>query len=151
MAEYMTATLTVGGRITRAQLKKIRKLAEIEGADMEISEISEQEITIIDDEAPWGKFEQLEQYLIEQRIPFNRHSEAKYEYDAEIVFYRPDYCPRPLEFLATQEGQVAVNALEILEAIERTTTREELVAELRALAAADVPELPRLEVVDESV
>ena len=37
-----------------------------------------------------GEFDDLEEFLREHRIAFDRFSEGKYEYDPERVTYRPD-------------------------------------------------------------
>jgi hypothetical protein len=42
-----------------------------------------------DDQASYGRFSILEKYLVEAGIGYRRHSDAKYEFDAEIVEFRP--------------------------------------------------------------
>ncbi len=41
------------------------------------------------DQAAWGEFETLESALIKAGIAFDRLSDAKYEYDAEMRCFRP--------------------------------------------------------------
>ena len=70
--------------------------------DKEIEEIIETETTgdsnidktddlyfFGDPDAKYGEFEELEELLVNKGIPFDRHSEAKYEYEAETRKYRP--------------------------------------------------------------
>ena len=42
-----------------------------------------------DSEAPYGEFPDLEKLLVRKGVPFDRHSEAKFEYSAEIRKFRP--------------------------------------------------------------
>ena len=79
---------------------------------------------LTDDQARWGRFEELEEFLEEHRIPYRRRSEAKYEYDAELVEYRPEMgtvcCPTNStgEPLVRLESLVAVD-----KALARTVER----------------------------
>lgn len=40
-------------------------------------------------DAPWGEWPALEEALVQAHIAFDRHSDAKYEYDAETRYFRP--------------------------------------------------------------
>ena len=44
------------------------------------------------DQATYGRFEELEDYLVEQGIPFTRNSEGFCEYPGETRFFRPGVC-----------------------------------------------------------
>ena len=44
---------------------------------------------LCNDEATWGEFSSLEGSLKEHQIAFTRVSEGKYEYDPEMIVYRP--------------------------------------------------------------
>jgi hypothetical protein len=46
-------------------------------------------LCLCDDQASYGQFSILEKYLVEAGICYWRHSDGKYEYDAEIVEFRP--------------------------------------------------------------
>jgi hypothetical protein len=53
------------------------------------------------DEARWGEFEELEDFLRKHEIPFTRQSAGRYEYDPTRVEYRPGY---PLVCQATNSA-----------------------------------------------
>lgn len=42
-----------------------------------------------DPETPWGKFDDLENKLIELGVAFDRRMEGKYEYDPQVRCFRP--------------------------------------------------------------
>lgn len=45
-------------------------------------------LVLVDDQATYGEFDRLEAFCAGAGIDFDRHSEAKYEYDAEVVKFR---------------------------------------------------------------
>jgi hypothetical protein len=47
-------------------------------------------LCLYDDQARWGEFAELETSLREHGIAFERLSDAKYEYGAQVVSFRPD-------------------------------------------------------------
>ncbi len=61
-----------------------------------------------DDEASWGQFGELEHFLVQHKIPYDRQSEAKYEYDAELIVYRPE--SGLVRYPTDQDGNVLVPA-----------------------------------------
>ena len=58
---------------------------------------------LADDQARFGMFEELEGFLCEHNIPFDRHSDARYEFDAENVRFRPGM-DRPLDVPSNGTG-----------------------------------------------
>ena len=46
-------------------------------------------LVLADAEASYGQFEELEAFCVEHGIPFDRHSDAHYEFDAQNVYFRP--------------------------------------------------------------
>jgi len=71
---------------------------------------------LCNDQTPYGHFENLEAFLHRRHIAFDRHSEAKYEYSAEIVSYRPGM-QKPFTWIATQNGEALVSRTSIAPAI----------------------------------
>ncbi|MEW6048083.1 MAG: hypothetical protein AB1609_16685 [Bacillota bacterium] len=144
MAERIPATLWVGGSITREQYEEIKRLIEQEGEPF-LSTVEPDSLVCGADNALCGEFRDLEEYLVRHGIPFNRHTEAKYEYDATLRVFRPgmfdEYAP------ANQDGNVVVLAEDVRQAIATTTAREDLVRRLEELTRACVP-LPPLVVKD---
>ena len=77
-------------------------------------------------EANYGRLDVLEQFLLRSQISFRHKSDAKYEYDAEIIEYRPriglvsystDNSGQPLVPLETMTS--------IMEAIDKATNTAE--------------------------
>ncbi|MDI6824662.1 MAG: hypothetical protein QME87_09955 [Bacillota bacterium] len=144
MAERIPATLRVGGSITREQYEEIKRLIEQEG-DPFLSMVEPDSLVCEADDAPWGRFEELEEYLVQHGIPFDRHTEAKYEYDAVLRVFRPGALDE--EVPANQDGNIVVLAEDIRQAIAATKTRKALVHRLEEIIRASVP-LPPLVVRD---
>ena len=98
-------------------------------------------LALCDDQARSGCFEPLEEFLIARRIPFDRYHEAKYEFDAELVCYRPGKQPtviitdadrKPIvRFAAVAQAQQQITA--VIAALEK----ERLAAPLRAARSVE--------------
>jgi len=106
-----------------------------------------------DTEARWGQFEELETYLVEQAIPFDRLSDGRYEYSPELRQFRPaitDADGKILQpetdrtFLCDHDNRPTAALADVDKAIAETTTREELVLRLMELCGLDIPGLPPL-------
>ena len=69
-------------------------------------------VTLYDDQAPYGEFEELEAFLVRRRIHFDRLSDARYEYNAELVRYRGR--GQPVVFPSNTDGQMLVKVEEVL-------------------------------------
>jgi hypothetical protein len=73
-------------------------------------------LCLYDDQASYGQFSILEKYLVEAGIGYRRHSDAKYEFDAHIVEFRPGRgqvvfaSNNSGEFLAPLEGLTRIAA-----------------------------------------
>src|SRR5690606_19447394 len=105
------------------------------------------ELSLFTTRAPGGAFQDLEAYLVEQNIPFDRHTEAADGYDGEAVYFRPGM-QEPACYSADQNGDPRVSVTEIRKALAETSTYEDLVARLSELGPFTVPELPPLEVAE---
>lgn len=46
-------------------------------------------LCLYDDERAWGEFDDLEEFLRDHEVPYDRLTDGKYEYDPEIAKYRP--------------------------------------------------------------
>ena len=67
---------------------------------------------LLEHEVAWGRLEELESFLIEHGIAFDRWTEAKYEYDAELVQFRAGMKqPVCIVTLQNKEPVIAVRAL----------------------------------------
>lgn len=122
MADHFTGIIRIGGQVTAEQWKRMAELEELlvfidpetkqktEGApplyDGEVY-MSEGAIAVDDPQAGGGMFFNLENYLVEQGIPFDRFSSADYGYDAMEASFRVGM-EKPLECISTTDGDVTV-------------------------------------------
>ena len=116
MADRMAAEIWIGGKLSRSLLDEfpISDL-RLDWDETPIASTSEDGILsardengllhFADCEAAWGEFEELEGWLREHSIPFQRQTSGKYEYDPCFVEFRPDLPRKPDRYtLTTQNG-----------------------------------------------
>jgi hypothetical protein len=110
MADRMAAEIHIGGKVPRELVSKLCAAIAAENVSLEwggagfrpagaedilraCSAAAEDAppgvLCLFDDQARWGEMEDLERFLEEHQIAFNRFSEGKYEQSAEVVRYRP--------------------------------------------------------------
>ena len=121
MSDHFPAELHIGGPIPRAVLKELIGVIVAEGASLEdygqpcTTEESLREtfregavVSLYDAEASFGQFDAVEAFLVRHHIPFDRYSDAFYEYNAEAVFYRGR--GEPIIMPTDQEGHIMIHA-----------------------------------------
>ena len=121
MSDHFPAEIHIGGPIPRALLDELIGVIVADGASLEdygspcATEESLREafregavVSLYDAEASFGQFDALEAFLVKHRIPFDRYSDAFYEYNAEAVFYRGR--GEPIIMPTDQEGRIMVHA-----------------------------------------
>jgi hypothetical protein len=104
-------------------------------------------------------FEELEEFCATQEISFDRHSDAKYEWDAENVYFRPGM-EEPVGVLSNNDrddlfpvGRIRPVVKDLAELTQKAATPagfRELDRLVKSLVAALPPEiepLPPLEIV----
>jgi hypothetical protein len=176
MADYFPGEIRIGGDIPADLLEELfgelsstgAKIGGYDGTDFncqnadELRQALEENghLFLADDQARFRMFEELEGFLCEHDIPFDRHSDARYEFDAENVRFRPGM-ERPLEVPSNGTGDdlMDVNkirpvARELARLAEAKLTHDKLLAAVqeasRKLNEALPPEvepLPPLQVV----
>lgn len=87
------------------------KTGEDLDASLRENEKHELLLWLCDDEASWGQFDDLEQFLQEHRIPFTRRTAGNAAYDPEVVEYRPN-CGA-ITLAANVDGRLTVDAAEL--------------------------------------
>jgi hypothetical protein len=159
MADRMAAEILIGGKLSRSRAEALcgaiqdqyialdwgggaynPQTAEELVAAVEGSTVKDGWLRLTDDEARWGQFERLEEFLREQKIAYDRRSAGKYDYDAEIVSYRPGI---GLFMCLTNLAGEPVAAVSMLKKIEK-----KLAALVKSLKCSRVPQertIPRLE------
>lgn len=108
MCERIAAHIQIGGKVRRSVAEELCSVIATErvslewgGAQFSPGSIKELlaarhdngdgllTLELYDDEASWGEFDDLEEFLREQKIPFIRYTEGKYEFDPEVVAFHP--------------------------------------------------------------
>jgi hypothetical protein len=162
MSERLKAWIAIGGDVPQALVPELCKVITEEepsqewGGDTFEPEDAEDLEDAVDgaghlylchDEAPWGEFVDLEKFLRQHGISYDRHSAAKYEYDAQLEQFRPGL--GILTDLATEDGRPLVERDEvekIRDALRAGKYEEAL--ELAEKLCPDVPDLLPFQIVD---
>lgn len=103
-------------------------------------------LTLVDDEAEYGEFDGLERFLTMNNIAFDRQSEAKYEYDAELIQFRPGM-ERPHRWLTTQNGEIMIPRAPVKKFIKGGVAAGRLsisFGDWQAFRASIGPDIPKL-------
>src|SRR5436190_1587885 len=105
MSESMSAEITLGGPVPYRLIGPLCLAIADEGVSLEWGNASFMPVSAEDllqarreddgvkvlklyaDEARWGQFEMLEDFLEKHKLSFRRSSDGKYEYDPEVVEY----------------------------------------------------------------
>ncbi|NMP24937.1 hypothetical protein [Sulfobacillus harzensis] len=115
MSDRMTAMIVVP--TFALDLEPIREVLEADGPMDEQEALANGTTAMTLYEAPWGEFADLEAALVKAGIAFNRYSDAKYEYDAEVRYFRPstDTEPELDRTVATLSDHTPVISLDTLQ------------------------------------
>jgi len=126
MSDRFPGEITIGGSIPRRLLDELAGMIASEGVSIDwqytldkaavqkaIEEAGAkgQTVRFTDDEAVGGQFEDLENWLTSHGIDFDRHSDARYEYDGENAHGRGR--KRPITMNSDQSGNDLVSAEEV--------------------------------------
>jgi len=176
MADRMSAEIWIGGRLRRSLLEELpvsdlcldwdhNHLQSTSEADILAARDEDGLLHFSDAEAAWGEFVELENWLRNRKLPFQRHSEGKYEYSPRLVAFRPDLKGKrnqDIDLLATQTGNPVVEMVSIEKIIDQMAGLaadrkqpalrhlqrwEKLFAKLVKVLPPHLPPLPPLEIV----
>ena len=105
MAENMAAEIEIGGKVAAGLVPELCRIISEAGVGLDCGSYdfrpasakdllearrdTDDVLLLIDDQARWGEFPDLETFLSEHNIPYTRRTEPKYEYDGELVDFRP--------------------------------------------------------------
>jgi hypothetical protein len=107
MSEPIPTEISIGGKIREDQVPGLCQAIAEEGVSLEWGDASFTPDTaegllaacqehdgvrvlwLCDDQANYGRLPELAAFLEREQIAFRQKSDAKYEYDAEIIEYRP--------------------------------------------------------------
>lgn len=169
MADRLAAEIFIGGALPMRLVPQLCSIIAAEGVALDWGDAPFQPQTarelvaacrlhqgksvlaLCDDQARSGCFENLEAFLASQTIPFDRFHEAKYEFDAEWVSYRPGGAPRVVITDADRHPivrtkvvtQAARRVAAIIRALEKSNTDRAL-GTARSLARFLAGALPPL-------
>lgn len=130
MADRMFAKITIGGTISASVAHGLFKALKFEcllDSPNDLKEHMDEEgtFTFEDEEVAWGRFGDLENYCIQNDIPFQRNADGKYEYNPECVWWRPGM-KEVVEEICDTDANVRVELSEIEEMIAKVRQRKRL-------------------------
>jgi len=126
MSDRFPGEITIGGRIPSRLLNELAGMIASEGvsidwqytldeagvrAAIDTAAARGETVRFTDDEACGGQFQDLENWLTSHGIDFDRHSDARYEYDGENEHGRGR--KRPITMNSDQSGSDLVSAEEV--------------------------------------
>jgi len=175
MADYFPGEITIGGKLPAMLLEEFlgelnsmgAKVGAYDGAEFDAKTAADLRqvldenghLFLADDQARNGQFEELERFCVDHRIPFDRHSDARHEFNAENVMFRPGM-KRPAEVPSNNDGDALLRvesirpvAKELARLVTTKLTREVVLAaarkvirQLYALLPPEIEPLPPLEI-----
>jgi hypothetical protein len=129
MADRFPGEIHIGGPIFKKFLGKLIGMIVAEGVSLEdySGPVTTMEtlrrvfaegkvVDLFHEQARYGQFDELEAFLAKHHIHFDRHSDGRYEYDAEKVFYRGG--KKPVVFPAGQSGTVLLRRDEVMRILD---------------------------------
>ena len=148
MSDRFPAEITLGGGVPRRLLDELAGEVASEGvsldwqyaldeadvrAAIEAAAGRGETVRFTDDEACYGRFEDLENWLTRHGIDFDRHSDARYEYDGENAYGRGR--KRPVAMNSDQSGKDLVRAEDVRKALANQAPPDRKLARIAKLAA----------------
>ncbi len=152
MSDSFATQIEIGGKLKLSDLAKFIELAsdcatDWDGVDADESYVldtaAEQcTVKLFNVESVYGMFEDMEAFCCEHGLTWVRKTEGKYEYNAEIVFWRPRMAST-VTLLTTQDGgELIITLSELQTALDVKKTLRKVIRELDI-----VPTVPPLEIV----
>ena len=139
MGDYYWGQMNIGGRVTARQFHEMQKLEDsLQGVDpLDLPEeaaggygekpmLYKGVLYFGDPQASYGQFEELEEYLIEQGIPFDRNSDGYFEYPPESRSSRPGVGAVRAD--SVEQGGIVSDTKQMLDYIKRGLSVEDIVA-----------------------
>ena len=148
MSDRFPGEITIGGSIPRRLLDELAGMIASEGVSIDwqytldkaavrkaVEEAGAKGETVrfTDDEAVCGQFEDLENWLTSHGIDFDRHSDARYEYDGENAHGRGR--KRPATMNSDQSGNDLVRANEVRRILASQAPADRKLTQIARLAA----------------
>lgn len=168
MADRYPTKIRIGGPVRRGRLAALIRAINAEGLQSDwgssLPDITSEEqllrhiedgcLTFCDESRAWGEFADLEHFLVQESIPFNRWHAPRYEYDGELVQFRTGM-QAPAVAAANDSGVIVIEAPEIQRIRDTLKTAQNMedvrkaMDELNELCfEADIEPLPPFEITD---
>jgi len=168
MADRFPTRIHIGGRVKRAIIPALIDAINTEelqsdwGIELPVLRSGEEllerleggHLSFFHEERAWGEFPDLEGFLVENGIPFNRSHNPRYEYSGEIVQFRTGM-EAPAVAAANDNGDIIIEAAEVqrirdmLKSARNQSDVQRVIDELDNLCLeADIEPLPAFEIVD---
>jgi hypothetical protein len=161
MSDRFPGQITIGGPVKKEDLPKLlEKIIYEYGCNEDWEEGNPPEnikdllnesgyICFGDHDARNGEFSELETFLKEKGIPFNRQSSGCYEYNPEIVYFRKEM-KEPIIFITDTDGEelVPLSSVKTIKNFLVKDKKDEAIELLNCLCK-DIPSLPKFEIVGE--
>lgn len=128
MPDCMPATVHIGGKLRKAKLDELRALLPPTG-DLDEAIKEGKPFYGEDGDAAWGHFPELEEFCRKHNLTYRRTSDAKYEYDGEVVLWQPGM-KKPISNAATQNGHVYTTVESLRAALDNGDTLRDVVDDL---------------------
>ncbi len=113
MAEYFYGSIKIGGNLTKQHQNEIVEILSFECPELKIDNTEKLKdlldednyLFIEDDNAPYGQFENLEFYLVKNKIPFKSYCSAYFDFAEKTKVYYPAHSDkvREINYLDKQE------------------------------------------------
>lgn len=160
MSDRFPGDITIGGKIPRQLLDELAGMIASEGVSIdwqyaidkgavrvaiEAAADRGETIRFTDDQARFGQFEELENWLTSHGIDFDRHSDARYEYDGENAYGRNR--KRPVVMNSDQSNNDLVNAAEVRKILASQAPADRKLTQIAKLATVP-PALPPIVLTD---
>lgn len=153
MSDRMCCTIRVGGGITLQQLSELSEMEEWD--DKTLIEFTQQpgdstaEIELQLFAAPYGQLDTVENWLMEEGLPFDRSSDGQYEHPYLVRVYRPGNPAIDEVFMTDIDGEVTVTRNDLVEivasALGQATPEERWSVLMKELTTKVGLEIPTLE------
>ena len=148
MSDRFPAEITIGGRIPRRLLDELAGMIAAEAVSLDwqyaldkaavLAAIGTaaskcETVRFTDDEAVCGQFDDLENWLTGHGIDFDRHSDARYEYDGENAYGRGR--KRPVIRNSDQSGKDLVSGEEVRKVLASQAPPDRKLTQIAKLTA----------------
>ena len=158
MSEHLCAHITIGGKLERSHLPELLKAITEAGVSLEWGDCcfrpatetdllearKNGQIFLCDEQARNGEFEELELTCRRLGLAYTRYSEGKYEYDPEIVDWRPGMKEPLIRRSSNSSEAIYVPASEVKKALQHLEAGH--VRKAKNLLRSLCPEVPKLPV-----